>query len=119
METVTLTLSTAADGTGSATDGIVRKGKIMQVHFNFASGTDAGADTTLTCVSENGPDVTLESITDSKTDAWKYPRALTNAPGASAGTNDTPIAFHGKLKVSMAQGGVSVTDAVSVTVYYE
>lgn len=116
MTTVTLTLSTDAQGDGVVTDPIVRKGYVSSVYFNFAAGTDAGADTTLSCVSENGPDVTIETISNSKTDAWKYPRALTNEPGDAAGTNDTPIYFHGKLRVTMAEGGAEVTDAVTVTI---
>lgn len=116
MTTVTLTLSTDAQGDGVVTDPIVRKGYVTSVHFNFAAGTDAGADVALICVSENGPNVTLESITNSATDAWKYPRALTNEPSGAAGTNDTPIYFHGKLRVTIAQGGAEVADAVTVTV---
>lgn len=116
MITVTLTLSTDAQGDGVATDTTVRSGYVTSVHFNFAAGTDAGADTTLSCVSENGPDVIIETISNSKTDAWKYPRALTNEPGAAAALNDTPIAFRGKLRVTMAQGGAEVADAVTVTV---
>lgn len=116
MTTVTLTLSTDAQGDGVATDTIVREGYVTSVHFNFAAGTDAGADTTLLCVSENGPDVTIDSVANSATDAWKYPRALTNAPGAAAALNDTPIYFRGKLRVTIAQGGAEVADAVTVTI---
>lgn len=116
MQTVILTLSTDAQGDGVVTDFTVRKGYVTSVHFNFAAGTDAGADTTLLCVSENGPNVTIETVANSATDVWKYPRALTNEPGSAAGTNDTPIPFHGKLRVTMAQGGAEVTDAVTVTI---
>lgn len=117
--TVVLSLSTDGDGNGSVTDTVVRNGYVSAVHFNFSGDTDAGADTTLTCVSERGPDITLETISNSSTDAWKFPRALTNVPGEAAGLNDTPIMFRGKLRVTMAQGGATVTDAVTVTIYID
>lgn len=46
MQTVILALSTDAGGDGVVTDAVVRKGYVASVHFNFAAGTDAGADTT-------------------------------------------------------------------------
>lgn len=119
VKTITLSLATIVDGTGSVTDDLVRKGKLLQIVYNFGATVDAGADTTVTCVSENGPDLTLDSIANSATDVVRYPRALAAAPGAAAGTNSVPIAFHGKLKVAVASSGGVVADALAATFYYE
>ena len=119
MKKVTLTLTTDGDGAGSATDDFSRDGYVIGWYANFSGDTDAGADTTLAYVDADDVTWAIDSIGNSKTDQWRYPRALTAAPSTAAGLNDTPIPFWGKLKVSMAQGGAEVPDAVTVTIYYD
>lgn len=116
MKIIELRVSTDASGDGSAITPHPVSGYIHSWYANFASGTDAGADTTLTCSSISGePDFTIDAIANSKTDVRRYPRALTNAPSAAVGLNDTPILFCGKPKVTVAQGGANVANAVIVT----
>ncbi|MCB0202567.1 MAG: hypothetical protein KDI03_21050 [Anaerolineae bacterium] len=119
IHVVQLTVNTDVTEAGSTTDARVRKGKLLQIEYNFGATVDSGADTSVTCVSENGANLTLDSITDSSTDAIRYIRALAAAPGAAAGTNSVPIAFHGKLKVAVASAGGAVTSALIATIYYE
>ena len=116
MNIIELKVSTDSDGNGSATYPSIVSGYIHSWYANFSGSADAGIDTTLSCVSVSGePDFTIDSITSSNADVRRYPRALTNAPGAAAGLNDTPILFHGKPKITIAQGGATVTNAVVVT----
>lgn len=116
MKIIELRVSTDGDGNGTATAPHPVSGYIHSWYPNFSASADAGIDTTLSYASVSGePDFTIDSITSSNTDVRRYPRALTNGIGAAAGLNDTPILFHGKPKVTVAQGGASVTNAVVVT----
>lgn len=118
MNIIQLTVSTDGSGDGAATDPVQRDGYVLQWHADFAAGTAATADTTLSCVSSTGPDITIDSIANSATDAWRRPLAVANVPGGAAGTDAImPIGFRGNLKVTVAQGGATVASAVVVTIY--
>jgi hypothetical protein len=119
LRTVRMALSTIADGTGTVTMPNSRSGLIEAIELDFASGTDAGADTTVSCVNGAGAAVTLLTITDSKTDARYFPRALAHTAAGVAQTAYTEkIPFHGYLRLAIAQGGVTVANAVIATIFY-
>lgn len=116
MKIIELKVSTDGSGDGAVTYPQIVSGYVHSWYPNFSVSADAGIDTTLSCVPVSGePTFTIDSITSSNTDVRRYPRALTNAPGAAVGLNDTPILFHGNLKLTVAQGGATVTNAVVVT----
>lgn len=107
-------------GNGSVTDTVYRTGKILAIGLDFASGTDAGCDTTVSVDSPAGPALDLLTVSNSKTDGWFYPRgsAVTTA-NAAITDSEEPIPFFGKLKVTVAQAGNAVTLPVRVTIFYE
>jgi len=107
-----ITLKTDTDGSGDGTDARIAQGFVEAIKVDFAAGTDAGADTTL--VDHLGR--TLVTITNSKTDIWIYPRLEeTSNAGVGLGTYTRPL-VNGGLTLTIAQGGATVTDAVTLTV---
>jgi hypothetical protein len=118
----TATVSTDGSGDGTNLDSLGNckwngdfSGLLMAVKFDFASATDAGADTTLT--EPVGLGRTIGTVSNSKTDTTMYPRVLeTDTLGASIGTYTQMVVDSHNLKVTIAQGGATVTDAVKVIV---
>lgn len=119
MRIIELKVSTDGSGDGSATYPYPISGYLLAWDINFSASADAGTDTTLTCVSTSGAaNTSIDSVANSNTDARRYPLAAANLPGAAVGTDPVmPIVFSGRLKLTVAGGGASVTNAVVATVY--
>lgn len=123
MTFYTATVSTDASGDGTNLDDNgnpqwsgVFSGLLMAVKFDFAAGTDAGADTTLT--EPQGLGRTIATETDSKTDITFYPQvASTDNEGAAlTGVYQHMLVDSSNLKVTIADGGNAVAGAVKVIV---
>ena len=109
------TTGTAGSATGSATSGTIN-GFLLGVFFDFASAAAATTDTTLAYATPHTGNIIV--ITDSKTDAFHFPRkqASDSAAAAITGVYDAlPIA--GTLTLSVAQSD-AVTDCVTAYIYY-
>jgi hypothetical protein len=116
----TVSTNGSGDGTNLDANGNPQwngyfRGLLMAVKFDFASATDAGSDTTLT--EPVGLGRTLATLANSKTDTTFYPRVLeTDNAAVSIGSYTMMQVDSGNLKVTIAQGGATVTGAVTVIV---
>lgn len=122
MAYYTATVSTDASGDGDNLDANgntqwsgIFSGLLLAVKFDF-TGADAGSDTTLT--EPHGLARTLCSLTDSNTDTTFYPMAQSTDSGGTAISGNYQHYFvdSSNLKVTIADGGTSVTGAVKVIV---
>lgn len=120
LDFVTLTVNTAADGSGAASDAVIRSGEILAVGLDYDPGAAAGTDVVLSCANGPGPALTILAANDNKTDGWYYPRAGAVSPAnvAIAGSA-VSIPFHGNLRVAVAQAGGALAGAVKATIFYE
>lgn len=119
IKTATIAVTTAADGTGSTTLPHSRSGLIEALEFDFSGDAAATADTTVTCVDSAGKVTAILTLTDTNTDGRYLPRTVSHTiAGVAQAAYEHKIPFYGFLKVAVAQGGVSITDAVSVKIFY-
>lgn len=113
---------TGSDGsaTGSATVGPVN-GKVLGIYLDFHADQAATTDTTVATV--HAPISTILTITDSKTDAWYYPRHQVHGATGTALTLDgtrlmvEPLVVRDYIKVSWAQANAD--DAVRAYIVVE
>lgn len=114
IKQATLSVTTAS-GVGSKQDSISRSGKVLAIGYKFSGSAPATIDTVVTAVDPSGraPDVPIDSLTDTNTSQWRYPRKTSTI----ADEANIVLADY-TLKVTCAGGG-DVTDAVKVTVLYE
>ena len=117
------TVSTDGSGDGTNLDALgltkwngIFRGLLTAVKFDYSASTDAGADTTLTEIS--GLQRTLITKSNSATDFTAYPRIQATDSGgtAIAGAYEFARVDSANLKVTIAQGGATVTDAIRVIV---
>ncbi len=119
MRTVTIAVTTDADQVGSTTLPHSRSGLIEALEFDFSGDAAATTDTTVTCVDSAGKVTAILTLTDIKTDGRYLPRTVSHTlAGVAQTAYEHKIPFYGFLKVAVAQGGVSITDCVSVKIYY-
>lgn len=120
LDFVTLTVNSAADGSGAASDAVIRSGEILAVGLDYAATAAAGTDVVLSCVNGPGPALTIITVSDTKADGWYYPRAAAvNPANAAIAGSALPIPFHGNLRVTVAQAGGALAGVVKATVFYE
>ena len=120
IDFVQLAVTTPAGGGAAATDPVVRQGKILAVGLDYAASADAGTDVTVDVAGVVGPALTILAVSNSKTDGWYYPRAGAVSPANAAITNSAaPIPFYGQLRLTVAQAGGAITDAVKAVIIYE
>lgn len=118
MRIIQLAVTTDASGDGVAVDPSVRKGYVLCVDYDYSGSAGAGTDVTLTCDSQVGPDVSIDSIANANTDVRRYPLSYPNPPGGAVTTDLVmPIPFFGNLTLTVAQGGATVTNCVVATIY--
>ena len=90
-------------------------GFLMGVRLDFSGSAAAGSDTTLTEI--NGLQRTLVSLTDTNTDTTLNPQIeITDNAGTGKASYSPAIVDSANLKVTVAQGGATVTDHVAVFV---
>lgn len=119
MRTLELKATTDGSGNGTATAANQRQGWIEAIDVDYASSADAGTDVTISCVDGPGRDITILTLSNNKTDGWYYPRAVAHSPaGAAQSSYEVKIPFKGFLRLSIAQGGATVTDCATVTILY-
>lgn len=119
IKTLTIAVTTDADQVGSTTSPHIRNGLIEAVEFDFHADAAATTDTTVTCVDSAGKVTAILTLTDTKTDGRYLPRVVAHTvAGVAQAAVEHKIPFYGFLKVAVAQGGVSVTDVVSVKIFY-
>lgn len=119
MRTVELQVTTDGDGNGVYTSGIARSGFVDAVHVDYAAGAAAGTDVVLSCLSDSDPTVTILTLTDNNTDGWYYPRTVAHTlAGVAQTAYEVRVPFKGFLRLTVAQGGDTVSDCVTVRVYY-
>lgn len=119
MRTLELKASTDGSGDGIDTAAYSRQGWIEAIDVDYAGTADAGTDVVISCVSGPGRDLTILTLTNNKTDGWYYPRAVAHTPAGVAQTSyEVKIPFKGFLKLTVAQGGATVTDCVTATIFY-
>lgn len=113
MKRLTVALTTATDGTGTAYSEAIL-GKLYAIKYvpgSLATGTDV----TVTCEGENSkPILTKADIGTSA--VWFYPRDLVHGvadgaalTGTSGGDRALPIC-EGRFKIVLAQGGGATVD---------
>lgn len=113
-----LAVTTNSSQVGSTTAVVEREGYVQQVDLNYSASAEAGTDVTLQSLDESGVATTLLTITNTNTDGSFWPLGapcLQN--GTVSATPAMPIRFKGKLKLSVAQGGVSITDCVIARIH--
>lgn len=123
MAFYTATVSTDGSGDGDNLDSNNNpvwsgkfKGLLLGVKFDFSGSAASTADTTLSEVS--GFTRTIASLTDSNTDTQFYPQVQATDSGGSGitGVYQHMLVDSSNLKVVIAQGGTSITDAVIVII---
>jgi hypothetical protein len=120
MDIVQLSVDSAADGAGAATDAVVRSGRILAGGIDYHASAAAGTDVVISVVNPAGPALSILTVTNNKTDGWYYPRAGAVSPANAAITNSAvPIPFHGNLQVAVAEAGGALVGAVKVTIFYD
>lgn len=114
-------VSTATDGTGSATLSQYLIGELLAIGIDYHADADAGTDVVVSVSSPAGPAQTLLTVSNSKTDGWFYPRVGAVVPANTAiADSAVEIPFAGKLSVAVAgAGGAALTPAVTVDIFYE
>jgi len=117
IQSVSATITTAADGTATVYVGSKIRGRIHAI--KYVPGTIVtGADLTITGNTHGTPIVTL---TDAGTSTvWVYPRALASkvADGSDATDAFVDIYLEGEsMKVAVAQGGATKTG--TITLFFE
>ena len=120
MDFVQLSVDSAADGAGAATDTVARSGQIVAVGIDYHAGTAVGTDVVISVANRAGPALPILTVTNNKTDGWYYPRASAVSPTNAPITNShVPIAFHGQLSAAVAEAGGALTAAVKVVIFYD
>lgn len=117
----TLELKCSTDGTGVGTDTATyqRSGFIEAIDFDFAATAAATTDVIISCVSGPGKDLTILTLTNTNTDGVYYPRTVAHTlAGVAQTAYEIKVPFKGYLKLTVAQGGATVTDAVTATIFY-
>jgi len=112
------TVTTDASGDGNNLDSggnpvwnAQFRGYLVGVRYAFSGSAASGADTTLD--EPHGLQRTIDSLTDTNTDATRHVAA------AIEGSTESYMGYYvdsTNLRVVVAQGGASVTDAVTVYV---
>ena len=119
MRTVELKCSTDGTGAGTDTASYQRSGFIEAINIDYASGADAGTDVTISCVGGPGQDLTILTVSNNKTVGWYQPRTVAHTlAGVAQTAYEIKVPFKGYLKLTVAQGGATVTDAVTATIFY-
>lgn len=119
MRTLELQVTVSALGAGNDTAPHLRYGFIEAIHLNYAATAAAGTDVTISCVDGPGPDLTILTVANANTDAWFYPRTVANTlAGVAQAVYDVKVPFKGYLKLTVADGGVSIVDCVTATIFY-
>jgi hypothetical protein len=107
-----------ADGsaTGTGTSEVPVQGRIDAVYLNFHASAPNTTDTTIAVTLADGSSVTLLTVTNSATDAYKQPRIqnVDSANSAITGSYDAFICAGQYVTVSVA-GSNALTNAVVVT----
>ena len=120
MKDIKLTLTTAADQSGSVTATQSVKGWLELVDWidgDFTDGVDAVLSVTNT---PSGTDHTLLTLTNADADAVYYPRRVvdTTAGAAAAGVYDR-FYVAGNLKLAVTAGGAAKTGGCVVYISEE
>lgn len=103
-----LTVTTDADGNGSATSTNSRTGFLYGIQYVKTDYAD-GVDFTLASASSLAA-ATLLTITNCNASVSYYPRVdSSGVTGTALTANNTMIPFSGHLKVTVAQGGATKT----------
>lgn len=119
MRTLELRITTDGSGAGTATAANSRQGFIEAVNIDYAASADAGTDVVISCVEGPGQDLTILTVSNNKTDGWYYPRVMSHSPaGAAQASYEIKVPFKGYLRLTVAQGGATVTDCVAATIFY-
>jgi hypothetical protein len=92
-------------------------GEIHSVHLDYAAGTAAGADVTLS--ESGGSGRTFLTVTNSNTDAARILyNQVSGADGAAiTGVYTHPAIAGRSLVVTIADGGATVANAVIATIF--
>lgn len=120
IDFLTLSVDTAAGGSGDTTDGSARAGQLLAIGIDYHGSADAGTDVVVSCANPAGPALTLLTVSNNKTDGWYYPRAgAVSAANVAITDSHVPMPFYGNLKVAVAQAGGALAGAVNVTIFYD
>ena len=90
--------------------------ELVAIYLDFHASAPATTDTTISSPG-NPAALTLLTVSNSATDAWKYPSVnLHDNTGAAITGAYAPPIIHGNLSVALAQCD-ALTDALVATVY--
>lgn len=119
MRTLELKVTTDGSGAGTATAANLRQGFIEAINLDYAASADAGTDVTITSIEGPGQDLTILTVSNNKTDGWYYPRTVAHTlAGVAQASYEIKVPFKGYLRLAVAQGGATVTDCVTATIFY-
>lgn len=123
IDSLKLTVTTAADGTGSATSTRAVLGKLLSVEWidgDFADGVDG----TFTFVgADSGVSTTFLTLTNANDDGWYPVRGIMKDQAGATVTYDAtnevyaPVVLNGKITLTIAQGGNAKTGGA--VIYWE
>lgn len=106
-------LKTDTDASGDGSDSTTVTGFIESIYLDYAAGTAATADVTFTDQRGNA----ILTVTDNNTDAVIPLRIQAkDTTGAAITGQYERVPLLGALTMTIAQGGASVTDAVTAYV---
>lgn len=112
----TVAITTAADQTATVYLGSVIRGRVIAIKYepgDIATGAD------LTITGETTGVAILTKANAGTSDVWYYPLAISNqvTDGAASAISEVPVwVYKERIKVAVAQGGVSKTGAITVYV---
>jgi hypothetical protein len=116
MEQIKVTTTgSAGSATGDATSELPINGVLWGVYLNYHASAPATTDVTIKAVLPDGVEITIFTLNNSATDAYKPIRIANVDASNTALTTYDPFLFTGqKIKVSVA-GCDALTNAVIVT----
>lgn len=120
---VTVSVTTVAAGTGSASTTVPVDGRVLAIHLDYHADAAAGTDVVITAEPKAQ---SILSVSNNKADGWYYPRVSVHkaADGTVLTYDDThPVAeapvMMGPITVTVAEAGAALSPAVTATILFE